>query len=75
MQGIFAKKPLTSAEQADLLAFFQQSDRHNSAPKANNVTPWFIGIGMVGGIILFGFLLAFWPRQRMSVSEQLRQKA
>jgi ubiquinol-cytochrome c reductase cytochrome c subunit len=75
MQGIFVKKPLTPAEQADLLAFFQQSDRQNHAPTANNVTPWFIGIGLAGVIILFGLMVVFWPRQQTSISELLRRRA
>jgi hypothetical protein len=32
MQGIFSKRPLTSEEQADLLAFFKRADKQSGAP-------------------------------------------
>lgn len=74
MQGIFNTRPLTSQEQADLLTFFQQTDQQTVVSSAmNNTLLWGIGIG--GALILFGAMLAFWPRQRQSISARLRQTA
>ncbi len=74
MQGIFATRPLTPAEQADLLAFFAQADQ---APAQTTNTPVFLfaGLGIGGTFILLGLLAIFWPRQRQSRSEILRRSA
>lgn len=74
MQGIFNTRPLTPQEQADLLAYFQQIDKQPVVSSAmNNTLFWGIGIG--GGLALFGIMLIFWPRQRQSRSERLRNTA
>jgi cytochrome c2 len=74
MQGIFATRPLTPAEQADLLAFFSQADQ---APAQTSNIPVFLfaGLGMGGSLILLGLLAIFWPRQRQSRTEILRRSA
>jgi mono/diheme cytochrome c family protein len=74
MQGIFATRRLTSAEQADLLAFLSQADQ---APAQISNTPMFLlaSLGIGGSLILFGLLAIFWPRQRQSRSEILRRSA
>lgn len=74
MQGIFATRPLTPAEQADLLAFFAQADQ-TPAQTANNSVYLFAGLGIGGSLILLGLLAIFWPRQRQSRSEILRRSA
>ncbi|MEW5870640.1 MAG: cytochrome c [Chloroflexota bacterium] len=74
MQGIFVNAPLTAQEQADLFAYFQQTDQQavqTSALNANIV--W--GLGAAGALILFGVMLVFWPRQRESISARLRRTA
>jgi mono/diheme cytochrome c family protein len=74
MQGIFANRPLTPAEQADLLAFFAQADQ-TPTQVANNSVYLFAGLGIGGSLILLGLLAIFWPRQRQSRSEILRRSA
>jgi len=74
MQGIFNTHPLTAQEQADLFAYFQETDQQatqNSAIDSNII--W--GAGSVGALILFGVMLFFWPRQRESISSRLRKTA
>jgi mono/diheme cytochrome c family protein len=72
MQGVFAAKPLTPAEQADLLAFFQQADQGNttSSPLIGLV---FLAAGILGAGGLFGVMYRFWPKQSESLSEKLRK--
>jgi mono/diheme cytochrome c family protein len=74
MQGIFAAKPLAPAEQADLLAFFQQADQspNASSPLIGLV---FLAAGILGAGGLFGVMYRFWPKQRQSLSEKLRKSA
>lgn len=73
MQGIFAARLLTPQEQADLYAYFEKIDQQPviSPP----MTTWFVIIGAIGALVLFAILLIFWPRQRQSLSDALRQKA
>lgn len=72
MQGIFATRPLTAGEQADLLAFLQQADQQ-PAPAAPLNGLFFPAAGIAGAAALFGLLYRFWPRQRQSLSEKLRK--
>ncbi len=72
MQGVFAGKPLALAEQADLLAFFEKSSQ--AAPPLPLLNLGFsLGLGAVITAGLFGLLLLFWPRQRMSIAQRLRK--
>jgi mono/diheme cytochrome c family protein len=72
MRGIFAARPLTPAEQADLLAFLQQTDQSGPTSKAAGGLVFLLS-GLAGAVILFGILLFFWPKQRQSLSEKLRK--
>lgn len=74
MQGIFLNKPLTENEQADLLAFFELSNRQ-SAKTSNRTSEWMLVIGGLGALVLFGVMYPFWPRQRRSLAESLRERA
>jgi hypothetical protein len=71
MPPIFANKLLTLAEQADLLAFFQQAyqSKNTSSPLAGLV---FLAEGILGAGGLFGVMVRFWPKQRESLSEKLQ---
>jgi mono/diheme cytochrome c family protein len=69
MRGIFATRPLTQVEQADLLAFFAQVDQE---PAAGVPNAWFWWIGGLGALALFAALGFFWPRQRVGLAEKLR---
>ena len=72
MQGIFTNRPLTPVEQADLLAFLQQADQ--SGQTASPAGGWlFLLLGIFGTAALFGVMFVFWPKQRHSLSEKLRQ--
>lgn len=71
MQGIFNTRPLIPQEQADLLAYLQQTDQQTVISSALNIN-LFWGIGIGGALLLFGAMLVFWPRQRQSISARLR---
>lgn len=73
MQGIFANRPLTLGEQADLAAYFKEADLSPAAgiPPSSGL---FWGLGVIGAILFFGFMTFGWPEQRSSISQQLRQK-
>jgi hypothetical protein len=73
MQGIFSKRPLTSEEQADLLAFFKRADKQSATPVIPNIL-WLIATGILGTVILFGVMAFYWPRLKGSISERLRSK-
>lgn len=75
MQGPYANKALTPQEQADLLAFFEQADAQGTENQAATFTPWFWGAGLAGVLVLFSVMAIFWPRQRMSISENLRRQS
>lgn len=74
MQGIFAGKPLTEREQADLYAFFESTDGRTVTGSAT-VPLWFLIIGALGAIALFAVMYIQWPRQRQSLAESLRERA
>jgi len=73
MQGVFANRLLTPNEQADLYAYFQSLKA--SSPNSANRSAWFWGAGLAGAVVLFGLLSIFWPRQRRSLAEKLRNQA
>ena len=74
MVNVFINKPLTPAEQADIVAFLVQANQMTAAPASQN-TLVFLGIGAAGMLILFGVLLAFWRNQRQTAIEELRRSA
>ena len=73
MQGIYAGRPLTPDEQADLLAFFAATDQQQAAsqPAQHLLAILGGGAGLAGA--LFVGMAFFWPRQRMSVAQRLRK--
>jgi mono/diheme cytochrome c family protein len=73
MQGVFANRMLTPAEQADLYAYFQSVK--TMQPAAANHAAWFWGTGAAGALLLFGLLGFYWPRQRRSLADRLRSQA
>lgn len=73
MQGIFAERPLTPEEQADLYAYFEQVNGQ-AAPGFLSSPIWFWGAGVLGIVLLFGVMAIFWPRQRQSISDRLRSQ-
>lgn len=74
MQGIFLNQPLTPEEQANLHALFQWSQTNATAPPPTNpYTNLFLGVAFGGALALFGAMVFFWPRQRKSLSERLRE--
>lgn len=75
MQSSFANRPLTAEEQADLLAFFEQSAQQPAAGDLNRFTNLFLGVGVIGAMALFGLMAVFWPAQRQSLSDRLRKQA
>lgn len=81
MVGPFAGHALTPAEVADLVAFFQQQDALQApvaqfAPGSLTANFWrLLAIGLGGATILTVIMLAFWPRQRQSISARLRSTA
>ncbi|HEX7973376.1 MAG TPA: hypothetical protein VF498_03130, partial [Anaerolineales bacterium] len=81
MQGIFATRPLSNNEQADLLAFLVQQDQQYPAAgnsptlKLTPLTGVFLALAAAGTLALFGALLFYWPSQRQSLSDKLRKNA
>jgi len=72
MQGIFAGRPLTRNEQADLLAFFAAADQGAAPrPQRNLLVSLGAGAGLAG--VLFIGMAFFWPRQRLSIAQRLRK--
>lgn len=75
MQEVYADRPLTQAEQVHLLAFFEWADAGDAGKDSTQNTFVFLGLGVAGTILLFGLLALGWPRQRESLSDQLRRQA
>jgi mono/diheme cytochrome c family protein len=73
MQGIFANRPLTNSEQADLLAFFVKSDSQPQVPLQRPVNWFMLVLGVLGVLALLAFMGLYWPRQRRSVADILKQ--
>ncbi len=80
MLGSFGTRPLTPQEVADLVVFLQQSNTEQPgdpgvAPGSLTVNALVVfGLGFAGTLALFGVLFVFWPRQRQSLSGQLRSR-
>lgn len=74
MQSIYATRQLTPAEQADLQAFFARAAQQQAAPRPLEKLLLLLtgGAGLAGGLFLG--MLFFWPRQRTSISQRLRQQ-
>lgn len=77
MMGPFLNKPLTSKEQADLVAFLKNADQWQDpvgivAPggMTNNALV-VTSIGMAGALLLFGLLWFFWARIERRVAPRL----
>ncbi len=71
MNPIFANRPLAPAEQADLMAFFQQS----GAGASPRVTGAIAGIAVLGVILLLASTGALWRRRLRYVRKPLVQAA
>jgi mono/diheme cytochrome c family protein len=73
MQGVYANRMLTPSEQADLYAYFQAVK--SLTPVSPDPQLWYWGLGIAGALVLFGLLTFYWPRQRRSLSDTLRDQA
>jgi mono/diheme cytochrome c family protein len=73
MQGVFANHMLTPTEQADLHAYFLSIQA--LSPRPANPLLWLWGAGIGGALLLFALLGRYWPRQRRSISDRLRDRA
>lgn len=72
MQAIFANRPLSVTEKADLLAFFELADKQ-AEPSTQQNLQLILGVGSGLAVALFVGMLFYWPRQRMSLSQRLRK--
>lgn len=72
MQGIFANRPLTVDEQADLRAFFARTDKLGQPSTQLNLQT-ILGAGSGVAVVLLVGMLFFWPRQRLSLAQRLRK--
>jgi hypothetical protein len=61
MQGVFADKPLTEDEVADLYSYFVQVDQKTSEPISFN----FVWIGL-GGFLVFSLMIQLIWRKRLT---------
>lgn len=73
MQSIFADRPLTDKEQADLLAFFAQADQSQIESRSTVYLQLTWGIGIGATLLLFAIMLPFWSRQTLGVAQRLRK--
>lgn len=77
MLGPFKNRPLTAAEQADLVAYFKESDRWQPpvavvTPGTFNLTALLVlSIGLVIAALLFGLLWYFWARMKKRYTSRL----
>ncbi len=72
MQEVYANQPLTPVEQAHVRAFLEQAD---AGPASAGASSLFVVLGLLGAVVLFGVMFIGWPRQRESLSDQLRRHA
>ncbi|MGD2156063.1 MAG: cytochrome c [Anaerolineales bacterium] len=72
MQGVYAEKPLTNQEQADLRTFLAWADAEGDEKPASQFNSSFWTWGAIGMVALFSIMAVFWPRQRESISTKLR---
>ena len=81
MAGPFANRPLSTREQADLVAFLTEADQQQAPVTAFGAgaltaeTGLLFGIGLGGTALLTAVLAPFWLRQRQGLSARLRAAA
>jgi len=73
MQGVFANKALSTNDQADLLAFFENADQTGGQPRTQQNFQLVLGGGSALTIVFLAGMLIFWPRQRTGIAERLRK--
>ena len=73
MQGVFVNKGLTTSEQMDLLAFFEQADQQTVPLRTQQNFLAVLGAGSALAAIFLIGMLFFWPRQRMGIAQHLRK--
>lgn len=73
MKEVYADRRLTAQEQAHLLAFFEQVDTTEAEQGPSPLG--FVLLGAAGTLVLFGLMAIGWPKQRESLSDQLRRNA
>lgn len=69
----FLNRPLSPQEQADLLAYFLESNARPPTP-AGKIGNVFMGLGTGLALLLFGVMLIFRPRRKRSVLERLPRR-
>ncbi len=72
MKEVYANQPLSPVEQAHVRAFLEQAD---AGPASAGASSLFVALGLLGALVLFGVMFVGWPRQRESLSDQLRRHA
>ena len=71
MTPIFADRPMTDNEIADLVAFLADAP---SQDRPNDAVDWLLFTGLAGLIVLIGGMAAFWRGPRRTYAETLRSK-
>lgn len=74
MQDVYAGKPLTPQEQADLVAYFTHQAGQGQAGGTLSSTT-FMGYGGVIGAALFLVMFILWRRQRHGIATRMRQQS
>lgn len=73
MLNVYLNKSPTDQEVADLVAFFEGTNPR-PAGAAQQASVFFWIAGGVGMLLFFSIMAIFWPSQRESLSEKLRQQ-
>ncbi len=72
MQALFADRPLTESERADLTAFFQRAE---TAPPARPFAPILAATALAGAIALLGIAGLTWRRRLLGVRRSMLAQA
>ncbi len=74
MRNVYLGKELSDQEAADLIAYFLAADQKGQEPSQIQGSIWFWVVGISGILLLFAGMAMFWPRQRKTINQILREK-
>ncbi len=71
MRSVYADKPLTPKEAADVAAFLEKPGKEAKPARAGAT---FFGLGALGTALLFLLMLPAWPRQKVTYRDLLKRR-